>query len=279
MSQLSPLPGIKVLLLGDSGTGKTYSLRTLVDAGLTPFCLFTENGFDVIGDTDPKKVHWKYVPPLLESFESLKAMSTRIGQSSYEAITKIQDGNRFMESPWMKMLESLMSFKCDRTGQEFGNAGDWGTDKVLVIDSMSGLIKMSRQNAVGNRPALSPPDYMLIQIQVENLINQLCLVFRCHVVITAHAEREIDPVMGGQKIMASTIGKALSPVLSRYFTDSILTKRTGVKFEWDTADSQAVLKARNIGIASNLSPSFVPLIQAWKTRGGVIESPLHSVAQ
>ena len=32
----SPLPGIKVLLIGGSGSGKTFSLRTLVDAGITP---------------------------------------------------------------------------------------------------------------------------------------------------------------------------------------------------------------------------------------------------
>jgi hypothetical protein len=83
--------------------------------------------------------------------------------------------------------------------------------------------------------------------------------------------------MGGQKIMASTIGKALAPTLPRYFTDGILTKRSGAKFEWDTADSQAVLKARNVPIASALPPSFVPLIQAWKNRGGVIESALKAV--
>ncbi len=270
---LSPLPGVKVMLLGDSGTGKTSALRTLVEAGLTPLCLFTENSFDVLGDTDPNKLHWSYVAPTLESLEGLKEMSTRIGTMTYESITRAPDNTRFKDSPWMKMLSVIMEFKCERTGQNFGNIATWGTDKVFVVDSLSGLTLASRQNVAGNRPALAPPDYGLAQRQIEGLINQLCTAFRCHFVLIAHAERELDPVMGGQKIMASTIGKALAPTLPRYFTDSILTKRTGPKFEWDTADGQAVLKARNVPIAANLAPSFVPLLASWQKRGGIIEKP------
>jgi hypothetical protein len=267
----SPLPGVKVMLLGDSGTGKTFALRTLVDAGLTPLCLFTENSFDVLGDTDPEKFHWTYVPPFTESLDALQEMSTRIGTMSYQQLTTATDTKRFNNSPWMKMLGALMEFTDERTGKKFGNISTWGTDKVFVIDSLSGLTQASRQNVAGNRPALSPPDYGLAQRQLEGLINQICTAFRCHFVLIAHAERELDPVMGGQKIMASTMGKALAPTLPRYFTDSILTKRSGPKFEWDTADSQAVLKARNVPISNSLPPSFVPLLESWKKRGGLIE--------
>jgi hypothetical protein len=204
---------------------------------------------------------------------------TSISGATFAAITKAQDNTRFQGSPWMKMLRALMEFKDERTGKNFGNAGDWGTDKVLVIDSLSGLTQASRQNVAGNRPALSPSDYGLAQRQLEGLINQICTAFRCHFVLTAHAERELDPVLGGQKIMASTIGKALAPTLPRYFTDNVLTKRSGAKFEWDTADTQAVLKARNVPIGSNLPPTFVPLIGEWKKRGGIIEVPEVVVTQ
>lgn len=268
----SPLPGFKVMLIGDSGTGKTYCLRTLIDAGLFPICLFTENSFDVLGDVPKEKMAWQYVSPYTEDLSALIEMSQRIGTMTFEAITKAHDNKRFNNSPWMKMLTALMDFKDERTGRSFGNIATWGTDKVFVIDSLSGLTAASRQNVAGNRPALSPPDYGLAQRQIEGLINQICTAFRCHFVLTAHAERELDPVLGGQKIMASTIGKALAPVLPRYFTDNILTKRTGAKFEWDTADAQAVLKARNVPIGSTLAPSFVQVVEAWKKRGGIVES-------
>ena len=43
--------GFKVLLLGETGSGKTYSLRTLLDAGLEVFVIATEPGLlEVLGD-------------------------------------------------------------------------------------------------------------------------------------------------------------------------------------------------------------------------------------
>lgn len=260
------------MLLGDSGAGKTYALRTLVDAGITPYCLFTENSFDVLGNVPVEKMRWQYVPPIIESLAKLKEMSTRIGTMSFQAISMAQDATRFQDSQWMKMLEALFNFKDERTGKELGNIADWGTGVAFVIDSLSGLTIASRQNVAGNRPALAPPDYGLAQRQLESLINQICTAFRCHFVLIAHAERELDPVQGGQKIMASTIGKALAPVLPRFFTDVIMAKRSNIKFEWDTADSQSVLKARNAPISSSLPPSFAPLIKEWQNRGGIIET-------
>jgi predicted ATPase len=38
------------MLLGASGSGKTYSIRTLLDAGLEVFVLFTEPGMEVLAD-------------------------------------------------------------------------------------------------------------------------------------------------------------------------------------------------------------------------------------
>ena len=67
--------------------------------------------------------------------------------------------------------------------------------------------------------------------------------------------------------------RKLAPVLGRNFTDVILAKRMGTKFIWDSADPQADLKSRNAPIASELPPSFEPLVKNWRQRGGII-SPL-----
>ncbi len=268
----SPLPGVKVLLIGESGTGKTYALRTLIDAGIHPLCIFTENGFDVLGDVPADKLSWVYIPPTRESLEDLRKQVRSIGTMPFEALTKQYDQGRFADSPLDKILSMMMGYKDERTGRLFGNIAEWGTGTCFVIDSLSGLSKASWQNVAGTRVALSPADYQLAQRQVENLINQLCMTFRCHCVVTAHAEREIDPISGGTKIMASLPGKALAPVIGRYFTDVILTQRNGKQFVWNTIEPGAALKARNAAYAADLPPTFAPLIEQWKKRGGLIET-------
>jgi hypothetical protein len=267
----SPLPGIKTLLIGDSGTGKTYCLRTLIDAGLHPLCIFTENSFDVLGDVPSDKLSWVYIPPTRESLDDLRKQVKSIGTMSFEALTKQYDPSRFTESPLDKILAMMMEYKDERSGNRYGNISSWSTGICFVIDSLSGLSKASWQNVAGTRVALSPADYQLAQRQVENLVNQLTLTFRCHVVVTAHAEKELDPVNGGMKIYPSLPGKALAPVIGRYFTDVILTQRNGRQFTWNTIEPGAALKARNVGYAADLPPSFVPLIEQWKKRGGIIE--------
>jgi len=125
---------------------------------------------------------------------------------------------------------------------------------------------------------MTQPEFQIGMKTIENLVNQLCTGFRCHVVVTAHIERELDEVQGGSRVFPSTLGRKLAPVLPRYFTDVILAKRAGTKFFWDTADPQADLKARNLPISPDLPPTFRPLVESWKRRGGIIETPADASA-
>lgn len=269
---ISPLPGIKVLLIGGSGSGKTFSLRTLIDAGITPMCLFTENSFDVLGDTDKTKLHWTYIPPSHGTVATLIDAAKRVSTLTPAQIQTTNDVTRSASNQYIPMLDSLMNFKCQRTGEFFGNVSTWGTDKCLVLDSLSGLTIAATKLAVGEKYAMTQPEYQIAMKTIENLINQICTGFHCHAVVTAHMEREIDEVNGGVKIYASTIGRKLAPVLPRNFTDVLLAKRMGAKFFWDSADPQADLKSRNAPISAELPPSFAPLITRWKARGGLISS-------
>lgn len=269
---VSPLPGIKVLLIGGPGSGKTHALRTFIDAGITPYCIFTENSYDVLGDVPPDKLGWVYRMPVKEDMGGLMDVVKKMGVMSFEQMTKMIDPKRGTDNRFYAMLEPMMEFHDERTGLYFGNAGLWGTGRALVFDSLSGLSKAAISLVAGTRPALGPSDYGMAQKPLEALINQLCTALRCHVAVIAHAEQETDPINGGTKITASSVGKALAPVIPRYFTDVIYSKRVGAEFFWDTADPRADLKARNCPISQKLPPSFAPLIAAWKKRGGIIES-------
>ncbi len=269
---VSPLPGIKVMLIGGSGSGKTYAIRTLIDAGITPMCIFTENSFDVLNDTQPNKLHWMYIPPSHDNVQTLLDVAKRVSMLNADQLQKTHDMSRAQTNQYIPLLDAMMNFKCARTGTTFGNVSTWGTDRCLVIDSLSGLTIAATKLAVGEKYAMTQPEFQIAMKVIENLINQICTGFHCHSVVTAHMEREVDEVNGGVKIYASTLGRKLAPLLPRYFTDVILAKRLGTKFIWDSADPQADLKSRNAPIAPELPPSFAPLIAKWKSRGGLISS-------
>lgn len=266
----SDLPGIKVLLMGGTGTGKTTAIKTFIEAGITPMCVFTENSFDVLGDVPKDKLHWTYINPTATSIKNLLDAAKRVGTLNADQIQKTHDMTRDGMNKYYPILNAIANFKCDRTGESFGDATTWGTDKVFVMDSLSGLTIAATKLAVGEKYAMTQPEFQIAMKTIENLIIQICTGFQCHAVLTAHTERELDEVNGGVKIYPSTLGRKLAPVLGRYFTDVILAKRQGPKFLWDTADTQADLKARNAPISGELPASFVPLIQSWKSRGGII---------
>lgn len=267
----SALPGLNVLLLGSTGVGKTYSIRTLVEAGITPMCLFTEPGFEVLGDIPADKLHWKYVPAMPDSLDALIKKVESIGTLDSSALGKMTDSNRHRDSRMMEFVKSLNNFVCDRTGESFGPVSKWGTDKALIIDSLSGLNTMAWFTVIGSKPVKDKPDYGKCQDLVESQVNWACLMTHCHFVLLAHEDRNFNEISGETLITPALPGKALTATFGRNFSDVIRAKRVGTEFLWSNADKGADLKARNLPISDKLKPSFAPMLEKWKSRGGIIE--------
>jgi len=268
----SPIPGPKILLLGDSGTGKTYSIRSLIAQGITPFVIFTEPGQEVLSDLPAKSLHWTYVAPATQDWSAMLDVASKINTFSFESLTKMVDGNKRKYNQFEDLLRALNNFKCDRTGEEFGDVTTWGTNRAIVVDSLSGVNLMAMALAVGGKPVRDQKDWGLAQTLVSTLMQKLCMDTRCMLIVTAHPEREVDEVLGGSKVMVSTLGKKLAPILPRFFSDVIMSERNGTTFSWTTAAVGAALKSRNLPISDKLTPSFEALIGKWKQQGGVIEA-------
>jgi hypothetical protein len=121
---------------------------------------------------------------------------------------------------------------------------------------------------VGSKPVKSMADWGVAMDNVERFVTKFTTDIKCTAVMCAHLEREADEVTGGIQLMASTLGKKLAPKIPRFFSDVIQCQRDGSKFTWSTATPNVMLKARNLPIAMNLPPSFVPIINAWREKGG-----------
>jgi hypothetical protein len=271
----SLLPGVNVLLEGPTGTGKTHCLGTLADAGVELFLLFTESGLETTlgywtdrGLEIPPNVHWHMLGRSSSSFEIMARAADDINRLDLASLSKLQDTNRAKHNQFVTLLKALNDFPDDRTGQKFGDVHSWGPDRCLAMDSLSGINPIVMSLVVGGKPVKSQSDWGIAMDQVEKLIRELTDSCKCHFVLTSHVEREIDMVLGGVKLTVATLGVKLAPKIPPMFSDVILTSREGTKFFWSTANGQADLKARNLPIADHLEPSFKPILDKWKSRGG-----------
>jgi len=268
----SPLPGVNVLLIGSSGSGKTYAIRTLIKAGITPFCIFTEPGHETLGDVPATDLHWRYIAPASQSWSNMIAGAKNVNTLSFESITKLVDPTRNQYDQFVTLLSALNNYTCDRNGIVYGDVCKWGTGRAIVVDGLTGVGIMAMGLVVGSKPVRHQGDWGIAMQLVANLFQKLCTDTRCHLVLISHVDRETDEVMGGTKIMAATLGRRLAPVLPRFFSDVVLSERTGTKFTWSTAAPGADLKARNLPVADGLAPDFGRIIESWKKQGGVIET-------
>jgi len=271
----SNLPGVNVLLEGPSGTGKTYSIGTFVDAcpDWQFFYLALEPGMESLlgywtdaGKPIPPNLHWHYLRPPQAGFANLIENATKINTMSLDVLSKWQDPLRSQHNQFIELLGVLNNFIDQRTGEVFGPADSWGTDKVLILDPLTGLNHIAMSLVVGGKPVKSQSDWGISMDCVEKLIRQLTDGCRCHFVLLAHIEREIDQVLGGSKITVSTLGAKLAPKLPPMFSDVILSVRDGVNWLWDTANPQADLKTRNLTVSQKLSPNFGQIVKKWKER-------------
>lgn len=267
------LPGVNVLLMGPSGTGKTYSIGTLVDLGVEVFYLALESGMESLmgywtdrGKEVPSNLHWHKVSAPAASFTDMIANAKNINMLNLDSLAKMADPNKSKHNQFISLLEALNNFPDDRTGEKYGPVNTWDQSRVLVVDGATGISQCAMALVVGGKAVRNQSDWGIAQDQVEKLVRMLCDNCACHFVLLAHVERETDAILGGVKLMVSTLGKALAPKLPAMFSDVILTERTGDKWAWNTASAMADIKTRNLPFKSDNPPDFKAILEKWLAR-------------
>lgn len=271
--------GIKAMLMGAPGSGKTHALWTLAESGIEPRILFTDNGMDVIIDVanknpkykellDAKKIHWHFVPPATTKWSDM-LNTFRVGQNFDIGTLQKQPATDKLAFPQFgQVLTSMEKFVCDHCGADLGNVDSWSNEQALVLDGLSGTNSMLLSWAAGSKPAVSQPEWGQAMKMQLSFVERITLGLQCHTIILAHLDRETDTSVGVTKIMPLALGAKNAPQLGKYFTDIILAERVvdpaGMKWAWHTARVDADVKARNLAWQNNQAPSFVPLINNWR---------------
>ena len=264
-------PGTNVLLMGSSGTGKTHAISTLVDAGLEVFALFLEPGLETLisvyskqNKPIPDNLHWHYIQPKTAGFSQLQTAAENIGKFDLQGLTRMKDMTRSQNNQMVEVYKILNDFTDQKTGKAYGSVDTWDTSRVLVVDSLSALNRICMDMVVGTKPVKDMADWGIAQNNLMSLLHKLTSGCMCHFVLIAHVDRETDQIMGGVKLMVAALGKAITSQIPQPFSDVILAVRDGDKFTWDTANSLADVKTRNLPIAQKLPADFGAIISQWR---------------
>ena len=200
----------KMLLEGDSGSGKTGALTSLVAAGYHLRILDMDNGLET-----------------LKQFV-LRECPDRIGDIEYRTLRDVYKASPLgpvISGPpkaFVEALKLLDHWKYDDV--DLGKPGEWGADCILVLDSLTFLSDSAfawaepLAAAQKDRRAI----YGLAQDAVEKVLALLTSPsFETNVIVTSHI-KYIENPDGSRKGYPTAVGSALSPVIPRYFNSVAL---------------------------------------------------------
>lgn len=268
-----------VLLMGAPGSGKTTSLVTYIEAGLDLFVLITEAGgveslLDAIHarKLPIDKLHYHYIAPSPVGWAALKELEKTITNMNYEDISKMKSGIGKREMNQLgQMIDILSDFPCQRTGKKFGDVTKLGPDAAFAFDSMSGLNDIMRRAHVGYKPTMHQGEWGVVMDSEFTVIKEIVQKRTSHVCMTAHITKEPNEITGIPLISVAALGSKLGPVIPKEFSEFVYAKRmpvqgSNVPFVWSTLDSGADLKNRALPIASNLPPTFKPVVEVHNRR-------------
>lgn len=270
-----------ILLQGDIGTGKTRSLITLLPeyinergqtqrgAGLSVFLISMEPGVEATlgpnlcgSPSAPSPcIHVHYHPPAAVDWAVMRKWASVMHASSIEQAIKTVDPGRSSYTQFLDLFATCAAFTCDKCGEDFGDVGEWGEDRAIALDGLTGLTRMVTFSTVGSRPFLSLPEYGGIQAQIEGFMDLAWSGTRCTSVLLAHIEREVSPLTGMSTLTTSTIGQKLAPKLAKKPDEIIVSELVDGKYVWNTEELGRGLKRRRLPLSVSLSPDFSQLFK------------------
>lgn len=273
------LAGPKIIVQGDSGTGKTFSLGTLADWAARqtpprPFAIvFTESGLETFkgywADRNlpiPPNVAWHVSTIPAIPYESLVESARNAANLSYETLTKTIDASRGRNNPWEKFIRIFNDVPDDRTGKTLGPIAQWTPNHILALDSLSEMSNAAMRMVTGSKVVAAPPEYQVAQNNLFNWLRFMTQNCPFTIAMTAHVQRIVNETTGVSQLMTSAIGKALGDDIPRLFSEVIFTVRNGAEWYWDTAAPSVATKVRYLPVASKLRPDFAQIMDIWEKR-------------
>jgi len=229
----------KLLLIGDSSAGKSGSLASLAAADYKLRILDFDNGMDVLKHwlSHPKSPYVIQNPKAIENVHYVTLTDPlKVGLDGKLHYTKAQ--------AWAKAMNLLHHWK--EGDIDLGKITSWTAQDILVIDSLSMCTTTAHTHhlAMNGKLAATPTqnearrDVGVSQNYIRDLLNLLYdKEIKCNVIVTSHvtfvteqgtAPKPEEPNSGGMPIgYPSSIGRALSPHIPRWFNNMLIVRAEG----------------------------------------------------
>lgn len=205
-------PLVKLMMIGNSGTGKTGSLASLALAGYKLHILDFDNGLEPlinhIREKDSKALANVDFMSFRDNYKPSPTGPAIIGpakafQASARALDKWEDGTKPEE---------------------------WGPGHICIIDSLTSMGRAAFAFAHSSNPTAKEPRQWFYSAQ-DHLENILALLtaetFNSHVIVLTHIDLITDKT-GNTEGFASAIGKAMGPKIPRYFNTLLAMEKQGM---------------------------------------------------
>ena len=261
----------KVLFLGDSKSGKTTALWSLVRAGYKLRIL----DFDNLLDSLKERL-------LVECPKQIEGVEFRTLRDNYKPgpTGMVLDGaaKAFMNA--MKMLDN---WKYDET--ELGKPKEWGRDCILVIDSLSRLcdaaydyhLQMQKPGKSGEIDGRAV--YGQAQDAVEMVLSNLTSdTFATNVIVICHGQF-MDQADGTSKIFPQGVGQKLSPKIPQYFPVYIRLKNVAGKRTLQLESDVMIDLAMPAKLGAKTLPADDGLATIFETLRGKPTTPVIAATQ
>jgi hypothetical protein len=198
---------VKMLLIGDSGTGKTGSMLSLLQAGYKLRIIDLDGGVNTL-----IQYTRKFAPELLAniSYEQRRD-KTKAGPSG---ISSVGVPKAFNES--MTLLDKWT----DET-----SPAEWGQDHIMVIDSLTALSRAAFAWFARISPSADKRQvyHQAQQAVLDFLYNITADEFRTNVIIIGHVNYNESQTKG----WAKSVGQAISEDIPALFNNFFQVEKVG----------------------------------------------------
>lgn len=277
---------IKLLMLGDSGGGKTGALAALANAGYNLRILdFDQGAVDVLLTYVDRK-YWSNIECIVLT-DKIKAVGPRLTPdgkpTAFSDALALLTHWRYNEDEGKVITKRATEYSVD-----FDPLDAWTANDILVIDSLSFMSEAALRYVLhingrsGEQPFQS--DWGEAQRMIEGVLQLLNdTSIKCHVIVNTHITIVEPTVKDGDgketalaggiiKALPMALGKALPPKVGTYFNTMLRCRTRGTKrviktMPEDLMELKVPLKKppRELSLETGLAEIFTEILKRGET--------------